>query len=277
VRCSLDAHKPALAGHPWHFASYNNLLNAYLHTDPAGHAPAIQQALDYMDTAVPPGTNAHRYVMLGRKREFGQRTGRFDDARAVAHEQLALCASDPSSGQATWHATYVHCGLAWLAWRADDWEGVAGHAAQAEECARARGQECELAEALAWQAAVARRQGDEAAAGRALRSATARLARVAAVPAWEYHDARCAYYELGGDLRRAVQWRRRELEAVAGKGRLGYECRLHTERCRLLSLLGKLTAADVEAARAAALRLRQPASYLAELERVTGDGGPAGA
>ncbi|MFO0928288.1 MAG: hypothetical protein U0736_14820 [Gemmataceae bacterium] len=87
-------------------------------------------------------------------------------------------------------------------------------------------------------------------------------------PDASYRDAECAFHEAGGGLERALAVREREREQVRGRGRLAYECECELKRCRLLHRLGRLSAADLAAARTAAGRLRQPAGAQAAIDRL---------
>jgi hypothetical protein len=269
VRCALDAGKPAFHGHPWRFATFNNLVTVYAGIDPAGYAAEIEKALAYLDREVPPGPGDDRYVMLGKRRSFLMDVGRIDEARQVALDHLALLGEEHHPSSVDWYSVNLLCDLCWISHRAGDWDAVAGYSRQAEEVARrvdeAQG---ELAESLTWQALLARRDGDEARARRFCRSATARMARLRLPPRPEYFDALALYHEQGGDLAAALRVRDRELEAVRGRGRLADEFTALIKRCRLLAVLGKLAEADLAVAHAAAGKLRRPAPYREEIDRL---------
>ncbi len=267
VRCALEVRKPLYAGHPWKFAAYNNLISAYIGIDPAGHADRIQEALDYLDAELPPGPHDDRYVMLGKKRQFLRETGRLDEAYRVAQAHLGLLDEDDEPINTSWYAVSVNADLCWLSWRRGDWDGVAGHAAATEELTRrVDPSQAQLAEALLWQAVLARRAGDEPTARRLCRRAAARMGRLRTPPGDNYFDALALYHELGDNPARALEVRERELETVSGKGRLASECEAHVKRCRLLARLGRLEEGDLAAARAAAARLRKPAYYLVQID-----------
>jgi hypothetical protein len=276
VHCALEVRKPHFAGHPWRFAAYNNLVAAYVGIDPEGHAEPIQQALAYLDAELPPEPNDDRYVMLGERRRFFMGTDRFEEARAVAMAHLGLLAGDDDPSNVGWYSVSVNADLCWLLWRLGDWDGVAAYAAATEEVSRRVHQsQGELAEALLWQAVLARRGGEAETAKRRYRAATARMGRLRRPPSDQYFDALVQYHELGENLGLALKARERELHTVAGTGQLAYECRVHLKRCRLLARLGKLSPGDLDAARAAARLLRKPAKPLAEIDSLRVGGPPA--
>src|SRR5207244_3441983 len=77
------------------------------------------------------------------------------------------------------HYTVFNCSsLCWMAHRRQQWEKLAEAAAVGEEAARVVGHQMELCEFLMWQAALARRDGEERLARRLDAAATAQLARV---------------------------------------------------------------------------------------------------
>jgi hypothetical protein len=274
VHCALQVRKPEFANHPWRFAAYNNLIAAYVGIDPEGYAGPIRQALDYLEGELPPGPNDDRYVMLGEKRHFFMATEQLAEAHHVAMTHLALVDVDDDPSNVGWYSVSVNADLCWLAWRLGDWEGVAGYASSTEEVARRVHQsESELAESLLWQAVLARREGDEDTARRRYRAATGRMGRLRRPASDEYYDALVLYHDLGDNLALALKARERQLQAVSGQGQLAYECKVHVKRCRLLARLGKLDAADLEAAREAAGKLRKPARHLDEVAQLAA--GPA--
>jgi hypothetical protein len=269
IQCALEMRKPANAQHAWRFAAFNNLVNAYAGIDPEGYDAPIRQALAYLEAEIPPGPNDDRYVMMTHKRRFLADAGRIDDAYRVAQEQLVLADTDRNRHNADWYTIAVHNHLCGLCQQMSDWEGVASHASAVEELAQRVDQsQINLAEALAWQALLARRAGDDLTAGKFFRQAIARMARLQRAPTREYFEALCLYHEMGGDPARALRVRDRELETVLDRGQLAYECHIRVERCRLLAERGNLQDSDLTAARAAARTLKSPARYLERIERL---------
>jgi hypothetical protein len=88
-------------------------------------------------------------------------------------------------------------------------------------------------------------------------------------PKRAYFEALFTYHRLALDLSGALAVREEELRILANHGRLLHECRLHVQRCQILARLGRLRSEDLETARAAIGRVRQPESYLEELEQLT--------
>jgi hypothetical protein len=273
VRNSVAASKPENAAFPGRWSIYRDLICAYNGVDPEGYGEPIREALAYLEREVPPGPNEARYLLLGSKRHFHNLCGDYDTAEATALRAMDLIHGDPDRFQAA-HYTVFNCSsLCWMAHRRGEWKKLAEAAAVGEEAARVVGHQMELCEFLMWQAALARRGGDERLARRLFTAAAAKMAGLQMPPEREYPDALALYHELGGELDKVLAVRDHELAAVASSGRLGYECETHLKRAALLAKIGRLRAADLDAARAAALKLRKPEKALDEIEQLTASGG----
>src|SRR5262249_47632327 len=115
-----------------------------------------------------------------------------------------------------------------------------------------------------------RSEGDEERATYLARRATSRAGRLRMPPTPAHFESQCRYHGRGNDLERVLEIRRHELERITGKGRTIYEVRTWLRICQLLGQLGQPFDAEAEGARAAAVRLRNPARYLPMLERIQG-------
>jgi hypothetical protein len=266
INCVLQARKPQFADHAWRVAAFNTLLGCYLEIDPEGYAGEIQRTLDYLDTLIPPGPHDDRLVMLGRRRFFLAGLERWNEARAVALEQLALCDGDTDHDD-NWYGLSPASFLCWLGARQEDWASVQQYARLLEEWAlpihAAQEERCE---ADLWLAILARRAGDEPTARRRQRSAVARMGRLRIPCDVFYFDGLALYHELGGQLGHALRVRDKELAQFQGRGTHFRECTAHLKRSRLLARMGKLGATDLEAARSAMFNLRRPQRWLAQLQ-----------
>ncbi len=270
VKAALEARKPAFADLPQRICLQEDLVGIYAAIDPLGYEEMIAQALDYMENQATTGLEC-RHCVQGCRTIFELDRGRMDAARASGLRALAL-AEDVDSEHYKGNACTDLC---LIAFRSGDYTGLHEWACAAEEIARRLDRKAALAEALLWQAVAARKAGDEPAACRLGGNAVARMARLSAPPAGAYFDALAAFYELGDSLDLALRTRDRELETLAGRGRLADECAAHVERCRLLARLGKLTEADLAAARESAGKLRKRQKYLEEIARIAAGPGRA--
>ena len=264
VATALEARKPLYDQHPLRFAIYGHLTAAYLYIDPRGYQQEIETALADLEKMLPDIVE-ERYIFLGRRCTLAEELGRLDEAVAINDRSLALLDGypNPLHHQIGYHATACR-----LHQRRGDWTALAACATTGEALARRKPAKRALAKFLLWRALWSRHEGDEEQARRLWRSATAQMARLGAPPGESYYDALCAYHELGGNLAGALKVRNRHLAELQGKGMLSTECDAHIKRCRLLATMGRLGAADLAAARAAAMRLRAPAHYLEQIENV---------
>jgi hypothetical protein len=272
VRNTLEVRKAPYAGFPRRLLIHADLVSSYLGTDPAGHADSIAQALDYLDREAPP-LGDERYLVLGSRRQFALDLGRLDEADALGRRSLALAAEDPEPLRARHFLVFTYAAMAEVAWRRGDLAALEEAAGAGEEVARRVGHQVELAGFFLWQALLARRAGREEQALALHRQAGVRTGRLGMPPDAAYRDAECAFHEAAGRLDLAVAVRDLELRGLRDRGRHWREADAHLKRCRLLARLGRLTAADLEAARAAAGPLRSAGPVLAELGRLENAGG----
>jgi hypothetical protein len=267
VKATLELRKSIYENYPLRFGIYCNLVAAYLCVDPRGYAGAIREALDYLQTQMPP-SGGDRYLLQARRHWFAYEMGDLDAAQQLAVEELALADSDPDLHTARHHEVDTYKALCWIAYRRRDYDSLVRWAVTGEQRAREISYRYELALFLLWRALCARHEGAEATANRLCRSGTATMSRLGQPPGESYYDALAAYHERGEDLTGAWRVRQRELDTTLGKGQLAYECLVRLKRVRLLVRMDRPVQEEVEAVRLAATRLREPSWYLGELERV---------
>jgi hypothetical protein len=267
VRNSLAAAKPENTAFPARLSLYSDLIDVYLGVDAEGYADQIRATLAYLDKEIAQA-DEQRYMLLGSTRDFHMHLGDFAAAEATVMQAMDLVGRDPDRRQGIHHSVFNISALCWIAYQQQDFEKMADAAADGEQAARTVGHQMELCEFLAWQAVVARKQGDELRARRLQSTANTTMSRIQMPPNREYPDAMVLFHELGGDLDKALQVRDRELAANDNLGRLAYLCEVRVKRCTLLAKMGRLQAADVDAARQAAQKLRKPERWLAETEKL---------
>ncbi len=267
VQATLEVRKPEFEQFPQRVCLHEDLIYAYLYSDPEGYSDLIGQTLDYMQAQAGEGLEC-RHCMQACRTEWRLYCGRIDEAEQSARRALEMADKERSQH----HAAGAHAKLCTIAHRQGDWEALRGHAEAGEEAARNAGQVGMTAEFLLWRAVAAQRAGDEVAAPRLMRQAVSRAARLQSTRSYSFYNALCAFHRHGSDLNAALAVRARELAGLAGKGQLLDECRSRIDRCRLLRQMGRPLADDLTAAREAAKKLRDPTSYLAELDRIEAGG-----
>ncbi len=269
VRNAVAVSRPENAAYPGRWHVYRDLAGAYIGVDPEGYAERIRETLAYIDREIPAETVEARYLTLGCLRQFHQEMGDFAAVEATVTQAQNLLDRDYERRESGEYSMIFHySALCWVAARREDWRKLAEVAALGEEMARTYEKQMELCEFLAWQAVLARRDGEEARAQRLHTTAAAKRARLRMPSEREYPDATALFHELGGDLDKALQMREWELANIAGTGRLAYECEIHVKRAALLAKMGLLRTAHLDAARQAALILHKPEKALAEIDKL---------
>lgn len=266
VRLTLEVRKPAYDGYPLRFGIWCNLLAAYLCVDARGYAQPIREALAYLQSITPP-EGGDGYLLQARRHWFAYELGEYEEAERLAREELAMCARDPDRYLATHHEVDTYKALCWIAFRRENWGGLAQSAEAGEALARELDYRYELALFLMWRAACAQRDGDARAARRLSRLGMATMSRLGQPPGESYFDALACYHALVGDLEAAWQAREQELVTTLGKGQIAYEAMVRLKRVRLLAKMMRPVDDELARAREAATRLRAPGWYLGELER----------
>lgn len=265
VASALEARKPQYQEYPGRLGVFDNLISAYIGIDPAGHEDAVCQAMDYLDKELPDEPDSHRYLLLARRRICALELDRFQEANTWVEAELALADRDFDGQRARHFLVFVACATCQIAHAQEDAERLAEWTVTGDDLARQVGHQVELAELLSWRALVAYRDGEKEKAMRLARSAVARQKGQRMPPTRGFYEGLCAYHEATGDLQAVLGVRNRELHDVSGWGRHLSEARCRVSRLQVLARLGAVTDAEKDAARTAALRLKQPETFLATI------------
>jgi hypothetical protein len=263
----LEVRKPSYASFPRRLLIHGDLVSAYLGIDPVGHAGAIRQALDYLDRETP-AEGDERYLVLGSQRQFAIDLGAFDEADRFSRESLELASADTERRRAEHFLVFAYSAMAEVAWKRGDYDDLKEAIDSGDEVARKVGHQVELSGFQMWRALLMRRAGHEERACALYRQASQRIARLGMPADVAYRDAESAFHVLAGRLDLALDVCDAELAGLHNRGRVFLESTAHVKRCDLLRQLGRLTAADLDAARQAAQRLREPAGALEALARI---------
>ena len=251
---------PAGARFPQRICLGEDQIRIWVGIDPVGYAPRIEAGIAVMEAELPEDSYCRSCLLSVRTRQAFE-LGRWDETWRLLEETITkplLPAELPA----------IHTQFCLVAWRRQDWEGLRHWAALGVASSRQQDLAACLAECLAWQAVLARRDGDEPVAQRLCRSAVLEAKRSLRPLAHEYFDALCAFHEMAREYDRAYQTRGRQLALLQGKEHIWEECRARLEACRLLAVQGRGSVGATAAARAAAARLQNPDPVLAELARL---------
>ncbi len=259
---------PEGQAHPHRVDVLTNVLYTYMQVDPLGYRNELERGFAQLDGLIGAGPTVYRFVLDYRRTEYLGETERWEEARDLAHQSLALADRSAQPDLQIWHGAWALFLLCESCHALGRWDEVAAHAADMEERSMKKIHLMRTrASALIWLAVTQRRKGDERAASRSFHRGMHCLKDL------DSRDEICAepiarYYEIGGELKQAVSVRDRELAAIAKKGMLHRSCRVQIERCRLLSHAGALTPADLNKVRDSAAQLRVPEWYLERLARI---------
>jgi hypothetical protein len=267
VQNVLELRKPLYLHFPSRFSVQRNLISCYIGIDADGYATEIEEALAHLEAEVPETDDA-RYLVLGSRREFYLDTGRLDLAVEAGMQGLRWAAADPHPSAGEQSAVFVYSTLCVVAGLRRDWTSLDDWSREGERLARRKDLQLELCEFLVWEAVVARQRGDEERGRYLFRRALTRLGRLKMPPDSHFHEGVCAYHELAGDLVQALQVREQELERIAGRGQLDYECRVRIQIAALLQRLGQSCDAALAGARVALKPLRAPGRLLRAIEAI---------
>ncbi|HXT37819.1 MAG TPA: hypothetical protein VN837_19765 [Chloroflexota bacterium] len=275
-----EADKPLYARFPQRVCLHEDVIRIQCGIDPLGFAPQIEDGIDFMTRSLPADSLCHD-CLRGVKIRYALEIGRWDDARKLLLESLAgpTGGMNPVTPKNERHmvgqkvttekiraAEYTQ--LCVVAWNCDEPENLRAWALEGEATGRRVEEYACIAECLMWQAVLARREGDAAAAQRLCHRAIQENKQSLWIAGTSYFDALCTFYEESGDLRLACQARAHQLNLLRGKGQTFVEVRAHTERCRLLSRLGHSLESALPAARDAANFLIDPSPALEAIERI---------
>lgn len=261
VRSAVEVRKSAYELLPQRICLHEDLINAYVGTDPVGNADAIEHAMEYMQGQITPGLSCE-FCLQGLRINFNLVMNRIAEAKKETDRYLAM---DDIDDHYYSEALLNACEVGTLQ---KDWQSVLAWAKEAEPICRRLGRHTELTESLAWQALAMRQTGQELEGSRTYLMAANYGSRLGAIPGEGYYDALCAYQEVGENWEFALEIRGRELANLLGKGQIWRECQCRLNRCRLLKRLGKPLDDELSAAREIAGKLKDPTPILAELDQI---------
>ena len=270
VKTVVEVRKADYAQLPQRICIHAELIDIYSDLDPHGFAHAIEDALDYMQTQIGPDLEC-RYCMHSRKVGFAYDMEHYAAAELAAAQHMAFVdhSTRRDAGGAHYRALarLIPCKLAFCR---TAWEELLGLAREGQEIAVGKVQDAFwIIEFFMWEALGLRRLKREDEAKRAYQNGIARASGLKSLPGTGYFDALCAYHEAGGNLLAALALREQQLRNAVASSSPYYENLAQVKRCELLSQMGTLTEADLDVARAAANKLKDPSRVLTELDRFT--------
>ena len=255
----VEARKPQYTGCPFLGLVYHAAIYALASTDSTGHAERIHELIDYVINHIALDYDtACRLASL--RAHMALELDDLEGAFVLAQECLALSTKSPFRLAAT------HLFLADLSyWRGELSAGLE-HAQESEANARQAGHDAVLTTAIAWQALLHRRLGDEDAAHDCYRRAVAQQGRLS-VSSGIYVNAVCYFLEAGGEAEQALALRDRQLAESLIDNRPTPQTRIaQLRRARLRGRMGLLQPAEIDDLRALISDLRDPTLFLERID-----------
>jgi hypothetical protein len=261
LSAALYSRKPPFNQFPQRFCiQLEDVVGVSMRIDPEGFEPQINAALEYVEAGTTPGLECSWCLPINRG-SFAEYLGQYGAARKYALQALSL------SGGIAYREAQVYYHLCFIAAEGDDWQTVRSWAIESEASARRSKHPEYIADALFWQALVARWEGDEQTARRQYREAEAQIRPYPDLAHIGVYQ-RCRYHEAGGELACAVAIREQQIARIAGQGLFFTECTNRLAHCRLLLRLGQSIEREKETFLQVAQGLRHPESMLQRLERL---------
>ncbi|HVF85250.1 MAG TPA: hypothetical protein VM821_04660 [Abditibacteriaceae bacterium] len=273
VRSSVEARKRVYAGCEYRVHIHLELVANYAGVDACGYAQRVHEALQFLESEALTTSNCHFMLHEARsdfafEKELGCGTNNWNEAHDAALNYLAAAQQSSSRFERDHYSSNSFYRLCRVAHQQQSWDEMIEYSKSGEECARRRDNHVHLIELLMWRALSERQLQREKEAARHYRSALQIASYLGATPWPGYFDAACAFHEAKGDLEPSLQMREFQLKCLQDKGQNALEARGHWHRCHLMGELGRLTAADLQAASEVAQRLVEPQRALHKLEQL---------
>jgi hypothetical protein len=266
--CVREARRNVYAKFPLRWGTHDTLIAAYLGIDAEGYHEAIHEEIELARTELPPEPGTDRYLFLARQREFEMERERWDEAQAAGLRELDLAGADPQEAQGNHFGAFAYAGLCQIAYERRQWAKLEEFTQEGEPIARKAEHVAVLAELLAWRAVSERYRDHREAGTNFLRDAAAKQNALQTPPRPGYFAARIAYYEVGEQAAETLHAYDEALASVSDRGQFLRECRLQTNRLRVLVKLERSLEDDLELARAAARKVRFPEKFLTEIDKI---------
>lgn len=257
----VEVRKPIYEGCPILGWVYLALTDVHMKMDPIGYAPTIYESLDFLENEIPIEYDTY-CIVEGRRSSMAYVFDQIEQACQIAERYLNR---SERSNYRKIHANLMLCALNYELGKDDL---ALFYARQAETYARIRQRLRSTIEAIAWQALLTYKSGDEALGHQLYRQAAAKMSEVDFVPWLSYAKIVGEYHELNAQPEKAVVLLDQALETIVGTDQHYDECICRLERCRLWGRIGKPLDDELEAAYAATKNLIDPMLLLEQLKQV---------
>lgn len=265
VRSTVEVRKPIYADLPQRVCIHEDLIAAYLESDPVGYEVPIRETLAYMERESV-GLDQCRMCHLHRSSSF------LDDLRlpdaleqAWRHQQLAEEHDDDFYRAG---ARYLLCHLLYKYDRETAKSLIGELAQEGVEMARNRDRKEVAADLWMWQAVAALWNGDNLEAKRLYRRAFAQARRLPQPPEAILVDSALAFHETAGTPEKAVPILEKAAQHFHETAQFFVEAQKRLKKCQLLAEMGQDWHEAEAQTRATAAKLKKPEFFGDQLDEL---------
>jgi hypothetical protein len=263
VKAAVEARKPMYAEFPQRICLHEDLIGAYIYSDPDGYSSAIQESLDYMAAEITPDLDC-RFCLQEMRCTFLSMLENYESLSEVATTYLSMV----NPAQEAHHSSSAYIYLCELAYRKKDWTALLDLAAQGEKLSKKSNRTLVIAEFQAWQALACRQSGDVEGAKHFYIASLTTMKNLTSSPERNYYEAHTAFHELQGEYAQALKVQQHRLHTLQGGGQIFEECQCRLRICALMIRMGQPVEAEIAAARESAQKLANPARFIAALDQM---------
>lgn len=273
VRSAVETRKEKYRAFPQRVCIHEDLIHCYQKKDPIGYETEIRDAIRYMENEVSEGMEC-RHCIKGLRAGFESDLGNYQEAFSAAMDAAGLADEENSShylnGSLRDLCAILHAGVRELS--PETYTDILGWAESADAMLQqeerwGNAKPRPRAVAIMWQAFALLGLEKPEEAQRRFASAVSQEKRTDSLPSEGYFQAAIAYHELAGEPAKALAVAERQAASLAGKGETWAETRCAWERCRLRSVTGQLSEADLDQAMEMTQKFKNPARTLAVLTK----------
>ena len=256
---ALETRKPEYERCPVVARVYRNLMNAYHFLDSYGYADEIAAVLDFLENDFPIDKDTWKAIAWERA-WLAAANEDFEQAFDLTEVYRARCGDDQ------FYLIHAYTLLCWLSYKLKRFELIEDFAEMGEACARSQNRHESLANLLGWKAFALYRAGRKA---EARRTAGEAVRQHQNVPTLRVHEAPLMYYyEVSGDLEKALRVHRGVLDFELEAGSADGETQARLEICKTMAKMNLPLAEELALARKSAEKLRRPDRVLDKLDRL---------
>ncbi|MEO0562744.1 MAG: hypothetical protein AAF125_11565 [Chloroflexota bacterium] len=266
MQTAVEARKEKYADMEEHICVYQDLTLTCLEADPLGHGPMIEEALDYMQTEIGNQRVQCRFCFASLRSDLAFERGDHEATITETQRTIAVAEQADDHSRPYYHA-YAYVTLLRVAYAREDWDRLIELSHIAIDYSEGDDDVIEnLCTALMGLAVGydATERADEA--DKYARRAAFEAGRTGALMDRGYYDLLRGFHARRGNHDTVLAISETELEEIEGLGQHYRAALAHLARCETLAIMGKLTAADRDAANSAIDSLKAPDALRARLD-----------